>query len=93
MALINYPDQIPQGTIQKRGGQGSFGTVYEILGAGADCGCGLDCACYGFLVLPNWDTTTNDVNGYRAIYFKDGVMTVDTVPNARADIDSIKSGS
>jgi hypothetical protein len=56
----------------------------------AECGCGIECQCYGFLTLKNWDATEGTYT-YAAVYIVDGALVVGTVEEAKAAIDAIKN--
>jgi hypothetical protein len=61
----------------------------------AECGCGIDCNCYGYVVLPNWDSTaasTEPVDS-RALFIVDATLYIGTVAEAQAVIDGIKAGT
>ncbi len=69
----------------------NLGSLEEGLANLANCGCGIECTCYGYLTLPNWNSATNAIDGYYAVYIVDGAMKVDTIANAQAEIDAIKA--
>lgn len=65
-------------------------SLAEGLAKEAECGCGIECQCYGYLVLKDWNSTTGEQT-YSAIYIVDGALVVDTVDNAKAAIDAFKA--
>jgi hypothetical protein len=69
-----------------------FTTLRDALANDAVCGCGLDCN-NGFLVLPNFNPVSGDVDGYYALYIVDGNITVNTVAAAKAAIKSYCNNS
>lgn len=62
-----------------------FTTLRDALANDANCGCGLDCK-NGYLVLPNFNPVSGDIDGYYAVYIVDGSITIDTVAEAKATI-------
>lgn len=64
-----------------------FTKLKDALANDATCGCGLDCN-NGYLVLPNFNPVSGDVDGYYAIYIVDGNITVNTVAAAKAAIQA-----
>lgn len=64
-----------------------FTTLKDALANDALCGCGLDCK-NGYLVLPNFNPVSGDIDGYYAIYIVDGNITVNTVAAAKAAISA-----
>lgn len=62
-----------------------FTTLRDALANDANCGCGLDCK-NGYLVLPNFNPVSGDIDGYYAVYIVDGNITIDTVAEAKATI-------
>ena len=68
-----------------------IGSLSEALAEDAKCGCGLECDCYGYLVLPSWNSSTGARTDGYAIYIVDGAVKVDTVANAKVEIDAYKA--
>ena len=68
---------------------GNLDTLAEALAQETECGCGIECICYGYLKLRNFDSTTGKYD-YRVMYFVDGVATFDTEANAKAAIQALK---
>lgn len=62
-----------------------FTTLRDALAHDTKCGCGLDCN-NGYLVLPNYNPSSGDVDEYMAVYIVDGSIKVDTIANAKAEI-------
>ena len=62
-----------------------FTTLQDALAHDTKCGCGLDCK-NGYLVLPNFNPSSGDVDEYMAVYIVDGSLKVDTIANAKAEI-------
>jgi len=60
------------------------------LAEAAKCGCGTECDCYGYMTLPNWSSVTGQRTDGYAIYIVDGEIKVDTLANAKSEIDTIK---
>lgn len=60
------------------------------LAEATKCGCGIECDCYGYLTLPNWNSSTGERTNSYALYIVDGEVVVDTLENAKAAIDVIK---
>jgi len=56
------------------------------LTEGAKCGMGIDFK-KGFITLPNYNTVSGDIDGYRALYIVNGSIEIDTVPNVIASIN------
>lgn len=54
-----------------------------------DCGCGINC-CDGYIVLPSYNSVTGAIT-YMALWLKDGVVTLDTVADAKTEITAIKN--
>lgn len=69
-----------------------FTTLRDALANDANCGCGLDCK-NGYLVLPNFNPVSGDIDGYYAVYIVDGNITIDTVAEAKATIQSYCNNS
>lgn len=40
-----------------------------------DCGCGIDC-CKGYLVLPNYNSVSGDIDGHYAVYIVNGALEI-----------------
>ena len=57
-----------------------------------DCGCGIDC-CYGFLVLPNYNSVSGDVDGYNAVYVVDGEVVTEPVADAKETITAFRNNT
>lgn len=55
-----------------------------------DCGCGIDC-CYGFLVLPDYNSVSGDVDGYNAVYIVNGALVTQPIETAKAAITAFRS--
>lgn len=64
-----------------------FTTLKDALANDANCGCGLDCK-NGYLVLPNFNPVSGDIDGYNAIYIVDGNITISTVAQAKSAIQA-----
>lgn len=63
-----------------------FTVLQDALAHDTKCGCGINCK-EGFIALPNFNSVTGDIIGYKALYFVDGVLiTSDSVEEARAAI-------
>lgn len=67
-----------------------LGSVEALLTEEAKCGCGINC-CYGYLTLPNWDSTTGDRADRFALYIVDGAVKIDTIDNAKLEIEGYKN--
>lgn len=80
-----------KGTASKIGKGGVKESVDSIPFTDPSCGCGIDC-CYGVLVLPNYDSETGTILNYFGAYFVDGQLEVDTLDNAKAAINALKTG-
>jgi uncharacterized protein YjdB len=52
-----------------------------------DCGCGIDC-CKGYLVLPNYNSVSGDVEGNYAVYIVNGALEI----GLQSEIDAIIKG-
>lgn len=61
-----------------------FTSLKAALANDAKCGCGLDCE-KGFLVLPNFNPVSGDIDGYHAIYIVDGSIVTNPVSDAIAE--------
>jgi len=59
------------------------------LAEGINCGCGIECECYGLITLKNWNSTTGE-SDYKAIYLVDGALKVADLATAKAEIDTYK---
>lgn len=57
-----------------------------------DCGCGIDC-CKGYLVLPNYNSVSGDIDGHYALYIVNGSLELDTRENVDAIISGYQSNS
>ena len=55
-----------------------------------DCGCGIDC-CSGFLVLPDYNSVSGDVDGYNAVYIVNGALVTQPIETAKAAITAFRS--
>lgn len=60
------------------------------LAEATKCGCGIECDCYGYITLPNWNSVSGERTDGYAIYIVDGALVVDTIANAKAQLDAIK---
>ncbi len=56
------------------------------LTEGAKCGMGIDFK-KGFITLPDYNSISGDIDGYKALYIVNGSIEVDTVPNVIAAIN------
>lgn len=54
------------------------------------CGAGIDLD-YGFVVLPNYNSSSGDIDEYLAAYIVDGAWVFDTVANAKSAICTFRS--
>jgi len=52
-----------------------------------DCGCGIDC-CKGYLVLPNYNSISGDIEDYYAIYIVNGSLEI----GLQSEVDAIIKG-
>lgn len=68
---------------------GNIETLDEALAANTECGCGIECVCYGFLKLRNFNSTTGKYD-YMVMYFVDGAPVFATEEDAIDDIQSMK---
>lgn len=78
-----------QGVASK--GSKNIESLKDALAADAKCGCGIECDCYGMLVLPNWNSTTGEREDGWAIYIVDGAIQVADKATAEAEIDGYKA--
>ena len=83
--------KIPQGYAKRASDNTSVKSFNEALKELATCGCGIECDCYGYLTLPNWNSVTGERTDGYAIYIVDGAVVVDTVANAKAAIEAYKA--
>lgn len=60
------------------------------LAEATNCGCGIECDCYGYITLPNWNSVSGERTDGYALYLVDGELVVDTLANAKAQLDAIK---
>ena len=74
----------------RKGHKRNIQTLSEALAKEAECGCGIECQCYGILVIKNWDSTTGTSEQY-ALGFVDGAMVTGTVESVQAAIDAAKN--
>jgi hypothetical protein len=82
-------------SLDRKGRRKGVTTLTEAMAKDAECGCGIDCNCYGYVVLPNWDSTaasTEPVDS-RALFIVDATLYIGTVAEAQAVIDGIKAGT
>lgn len=68
---------------------GKIDSLDQALAQNTNCGCGIECVCYGYLKLRNFDSATGRYD-YRVMYFIDGVAKFDTEANAIAEIQTLK---
>jgi hypothetical protein len=68
---------------------GKLETLADALAQETQCGCGIECVCYGYLKLRNFNSTTG-LYDYRVMYFVDGVATFATEDVAKAEIQGYK---
>lgn len=64
-------------------------TLSEALAQNTLCGCGIECECFGYLKIRNFNSVTGKYD-YRVMYFVDGVAKFDTQKNAELEIQSYK---
>lgn len=74
-----------KGGIMHDGKGNQFTTLQDALAHDTKCGCGIDCK-NGFVVLPNYNSLSGDVDGYSAVYIVDGAIKVSTIDAAKAEI-------
>lgn len=60
------------------------------LAEATKCGCGIECDCYGYITLPNWDSVSGERTDGYALYLVDGELQIDTITNAKTALDIIK---
>lgn len=60
-------------------------TVEAALRELTRCGCGIECKCFGYLTLPDYNSTTGEII-MKAIYLVDGAVKVATVEDAEAEL-------
>lgn len=63
-----------------------FTTLDDALAHNTKCGCGLNCK-KGYLVLPNFNPSSGDVDEFFAIYIVDGSIVTSTIAEAEAAIN------
>ena len=85
------PVKFKQGHVTKGNGLQNVGTLSEALAEEARCGCGIECPCYGMLVLPNWDSATGCREDGWAVYIVDGALVVSTKEEAEDAIKALKA--
>lgn len=72
-------------------------SLQQALAIDAECGCGIECECLGYLTLPVRDTATGLIVDYAALYFTsaDGGVTITTVVEprdvAQTNIEALKA--
>jgi len=64
-------------------------TLADALAQDTTCGCGIECVCYGYLKLRNFDSTTGKYDHVVA-YFVDGVIKYGTQAAAESEIQGYK---
>lgn len=64
-----------------------FTTLDDALAFNTKCGCGLNCK-KGYLVLPNFNPSSGDVDEFFAIYIVDGSIVTSTIAEAEAAINA-----
>jgi len=64
-----------------------FTTLDDALAFNTKCGCGLNCK-KGYLVLPNFNPASGDVDEFFAIYVVDGSIVTSTIAEAEAAINA-----
>ncbi len=62
----------------------------EALSAEAECGCGIECGCYSYLTLKNYDSATG-AEFQVALAVIDGAVVTGTVADIKAAIDVAKN--
>lgn len=67
-----------------------IGTLSQALAQETSCGCGIECECFGFLKLRNWNSVTGEYD-YRVLYFADGALVVTDQADAETVIAGYKS--
>ena len=82
-------------SLDRKGRRKGVTTLTEAMAKDAECGCGIDCNCYGYVVLPNWDSTATSTEPLdsRALFIVDATLYIGTVAEAQAVIDGIKAGT
>lgn len=65
-------------------------TLAEGLAQDTICGCGIECLCFGYLKIRNWNSNTGEYD-FRVGYFVDGVWTTATQDEAEAEILGYKA--
>lgn len=55
-----------------------------------ECGAGFDLD-YGFVILPDFNGDSGDIDGYVGLYIVDGALVIDTVDNVRSAICAFRS--
>ena len=67
-------------------------SLQKALAIEADCsGCGIECECFGYLTLPNWNSSTGSREDGWAVAIIDGVVVVNTKENIEDQINTIKN--
>ena len=64
-----------------------FVTLDDALAHNTKCGCGLNCK-KGYLVLPNFNPSSGDVDEFYAVYIVDGSLVTSTIAAADAAINA-----
>lgn len=64
-----------------------FTTLDDALAHNTKCGCGLNCK-KGYLVLPNFNPSSGDVDEFYAIYIVNGNIVTSTVAAAEAAVNA-----
>lgn len=79
-------------TVQSNNGDKKrVGSLQEALSEEAKCGCGIECGCYSYLTLKNYNTTTMEASQI-ALCVINGAIMIGTVDEVKAAIDLAKEG-
>lgn len=74
-----------KGGIMHDGKGKQFTTLKDALANDTKCGCGIDCD-NGFLVLPNYNSQSGDVDNFVAVYIVDYAIKISSISDAKAEI-------